>query len=255
MSVAFPEIQVGDPVRYASLSVFPLFAEPSDEVDYILSDEAISADLIAVEEVSDAGSVPDLLVENKGDVRVLFIEGEELVGAKQNRILNTTVLIAAHSRTRIPVSCVEQGRWRYRTKKFHSGGTHAPSRLRRSLKASVTRSLRQSGQHRSDQSDVWKEVARQQESLGAASGTHAMSDTFKAHKEQLDAFREKLCYVDGAIGTIVAVGDKVVGCDLFDKPSTCKKVWKTRERRSPPSPEPRACRDRRSTASWMPPHQ
>ena len=57
------------------------------------------------------GSVPDLLVENRGDVRVLFLEGEELIGAKQNRILNTSVLVAAHTKVKIPVSCVERGRW------------------------------------------------------------------------------------------------------------------------------------------------
>jgi hypothetical protein len=39
------------------------------------------------------------------------------------------------------------------------------------------------------------------------------------------SFREKLRYAEGAIGTAVAVGDKVVACDLFDKPSTCEKVW------------------------------
>jgi hypothetical protein len=57
--------------------------------------------------------VPDLAVESKGNVRLLFIEGEELVGAKQNRILNTSVLIAAHTKPKIPVSCVEQGRCGY----------------------------------------------------------------------------------------------------------------------------------------------
>jgi ARG/rhodanese/phosphatase superfamily protein len=225
MPVSFPEIQVGAPVRHDSLSVFPLFAEIKSTVDYVLSDEAIAADSVVVGEVSEAGSVPDLLVENKGDIRVLFLEGEELVGAKQNRILNTTVLVAAHTKIRIPVSCVEQGRWRHNTAKFGSGGRHSPSRLRRCLKASVTRSLKKGQLHRSDQSDVWREVARQQGSLGAVSGTGAMSDTFFAYRERLDEFQENLQYVEGAIGVVVAVGDVVVGCDLFDKRVTCQKVW------------------------------
>jgi ARG and Rhodanese-Phosphatase-superfamily-associated Protein domain len=73
-----------------------------------------------VEEVSEGGSVPDLLVTNLGGSRVLFLEGEELRGAKRNRVLNTSVLVAAHSKTRIPVRCVEQGRWRYRSRHFVS---------------------------------------------------------------------------------------------------------------------------------------
>jgi hypothetical protein len=41
-------------------------------------------------------------------------DGEQLVGAKQNRILNMTVLVAAETEVTIPVSCVERGRWGYR---------------------------------------------------------------------------------------------------------------------------------------------
>src|SRR5438132_1291509 len=121
--VAFPAVRVGQPIRHEALTILPLFIESNGQVDYLLSDEAIQASSVTVEEVSEGGSVPDLLVENKGDLRVLFIEGEELIGAKQNRILNTSVLIAAHSKIKIPVSCVERGRWRYKSRHFGSGGT------------------------------------------------------------------------------------------------------------------------------------
>ena len=107
--IAFPQVRVGDAIRYESLSVFPLFAGVQSPVEYLLSDEGIGSGSVTVEEVLEGGSVPDLLVENKGDIRILFIEGEELVGAKQNRVLNTSVLIAAKSKVKIPVSCVEAG--------------------------------------------------------------------------------------------------------------------------------------------------
>ena len=151
MSVSFPQIRVGEPIRYKALSVFPLFTESNGSVDYVLADEAIRDQLLAVQEVSESGSVPELLVENKGDIRVLFIEGEELVGAKQNRILNTSILVAAKSKTKIPVSCVERGRWGYKSKSFGSSGSHSPSKLRYALKASVTSSLAEFGTRHSDQ--------------------------------------------------------------------------------------------------------
>lgn len=225
MSVGFPSIRVGEPVRHQTLSVFPLFDGSQVPVEYLLSDEGIGSGCVAVEEVSEAGSVPNLMVENKGDVRVLFIEGEELVGAKQNRILNTSVLIAAKSKTKIPVSCVEAGRWRFRSKQFGSSGSHSPSKLRYFLKMSVSKSLAAKQGYRSDQGKVWEEVARQQKSLGASSGTRAMSDTFETYKDRVQEFREKLRYVDGASGMAVAIGKKIVAVDLFDKPSTCGKVW------------------------------
>jgi hypothetical protein len=225
MSFTLPEIRVGDPVRYEGLAVFPLFAEPSHDVDYALSDEAIGEGTVTVEEVSESGSVPDLSVENKGGLRVLFLEGEELVGAKQNRVLNTSVMIAAHTKNNIPVSCVEAGRWAYKSRHFGSAGTHSPSMLRRVLKASVSKSVKAKRGHRSDQGGVWEEVARQQKALGAFSGTSAMADTFDAHRKRLDEFREKLGCVEGAAGAALAVGGNLVTIDLFDKPRTCKRVW------------------------------
>jgi hypothetical protein len=224
MSVAFPEIRVGDPVRHEGLAVFPLFTEPTHGVDYDLSDEAIGKGTATVEEVSESGSVPDLAVDNKGDVRVLFLEGEELIGAKQNRVLNISVLIAAHAKTPVPVSCVEQGRWGYRGRKFGSG-SHSPHNLRHILKKSVNFAMMQDMGHRSDQGGVWEEVARQQRALGTSSGSGAMSDTFKDHEDRIKHFQDKLKPVKGAVGIAVALGGRIVCMDILDKPSTCEKVW------------------------------
>ena len=176
MSVALPKLRVGDPIRHEALCVFPLFSEPNGRVEYRLSDEAFADESLLVEEVDESGSVPDLLVENKGDVRVLFLEGEELIGAKQNRILNTSVLVAAHTKIKIPVSCVEQGRWRHTSHYFGSSGSHTPSKLRRALKSSVSRSVKENLGHTSDQGAVWNEVANLNISLGVDSDTSAMSD-------------------------------------------------------------------------------
>ena len=61
--------------------------------------------------------------------------------------------------------------------------------------------------------------------MGSSSETSAMADTYEAHRERLAEFRERLRYVEGATGLAVAVGTKVVAFDVFDKPSTCAKVW------------------------------
>ena len=141
MPLFFPPARVGQPIRHQALSVFPLFTESSGPLNYLLSDEAIRSSMVLVEEVGREGTVPELLVENKGDTRVLFLEGEQLVGAKQNRVLNTSVLIPARAKIKIPVSCVEQGRWRYSTGKFDSSKAMSSSMLRYALKASVSRSV------------------------------------------------------------------------------------------------------------------
>lgn len=220
----FPKVRVAEPLRHNALVVFPLFTESKAGINYLLSDEAISAGSLTVEEISESGSVPTLLVENRADSPVLFLEGEELRGAKQNRVLNASLLVAAKSKTTIPVSCVEQGRWRRLSGHFVAG-SHSSSKLRHILKKSVSSSARQGHGHASNRREVWDEVGRQMGSLGFQSPTGAMADTYEALQGRLAEFREKLKYAEGASGLAAAVGGKVVSVDLFDKPSTCQKVW------------------------------
>jgi hypothetical protein len=50
--------------------------------------------VIEAAEVNETGSVPELKVINRSPEMVLLLDGEELVGAKQNRIVNITILSA-----------------------------------------------------------------------------------------------------------------------------------------------------------------
>lgn len=223
--ITLPAVRVGEPIGYEAVSIFPLLSEEESKVNYLLSDEALAAGNVTVEEIGEGGSVPELIVKNQTEGLVLFLEGEELRGAKQNRVLNTSVLVAAKSSVKIPVSCVEQGRWRYVSRHFASSGSHSSPKLRHILNKSVLRSAKEGRGHRSDQGEVWQEVGRQASSLGVHSDSGAMADTYDAFEKHLDEFRQRLHYVEGAIGMVVAVGNKVASLDLFDKPSTCRKVW------------------------------
>jgi len=100
-------ILAAEPLRHGALTVVPLLAPMLAEPEWLTLAEA--GDRVQVTEIDEAGSVPNLKVANMADRPLLLLDGEELVGAKQNRILNTTVLVAARTETTIPVSCVEQG--------------------------------------------------------------------------------------------------------------------------------------------------
>jgi len=117
------------PVTHGSLTAVPLLAPNLDDADWLTLDEA--GDRVTVTEVSEAGSVPFLKVANGADQPLLLLDGEELIGAKQNRILNTTVLVAAHTEVTIPVSCVEQGRWAYRSGRLRPGNASLYASIRR----------------------------------------------------------------------------------------------------------------------------
>jgi len=62
----------------------------------------------------------NLAFENSSAEKILLVDGDELVGAKQNRVINLSILVAGGAKVVIPVSCVEQGRWAYRSREFSS---------------------------------------------------------------------------------------------------------------------------------------
>ena len=102
---------------YKALGLWPLIRTRGDtpheakDLDYVSLADALEDGFVGVDEVSDDGSVPTVRVDNRAETRVLVIFGEEIRGAKQNRVANATFLLPARQVVDIDVSCVEQGRW------------------------------------------------------------------------------------------------------------------------------------------------
>ncbi len=115
MKTPFPPFELMEPLLWKSMSVFPISTTETCMVDYLLSFEAIEAGTLTIREIDHAGAVHAVRVENSGADHVLFIEGEELIGCKQNRIVNTSLLFPPRTTAQIPVSCAEQGRWAFRS--------------------------------------------------------------------------------------------------------------------------------------------
>src|SRR4051794_8756588 len=89
---------VGEPDVAGPLAVFPLFGPPPRQ-SYISFAEGITRSA-RVEELKGGASVNDLVIENPVDEPVLLYEGEEVLGAQQNRTFDVTVLVAAHAKLR-----------------------------------------------------------------------------------------------------------------------------------------------------------
>ena len=222
--VAIPELLVGEPTKCGVLEVYPLYPERTlfgdDTLDYLLSDEAQAAGSCTVRELPEP-KVGKVMVENTGDHSILFLEGEELVGAKQNRVVLTSVLIAARSQATIPVFCVEHGRWDSSSSNLKTGA-HAPPSLRCVMKGG-TRHRIPRGDGR--QIEVWRFIMSKHLATGTFSPKENMSDVFVNHPQVVQELRQELPYPEGASGIAAAINGKVVGIDLFDKPDTLQKVW------------------------------
>jgi len=220
------QLKVGRKQTHKNLALYPLLSTYAVGLDYLLLDEALSDNLIEVVEVSEGGSVPELKVVNKAARMILILDGEELVGAKQNRIVNTTILVDRKTTLVIPVSCVEHGRWSYNTSKFHSQNRMMSSNLRAMKSEQVSHSIRAVGEFRSDQGAIWDGIAEKAARRGAHSPSGAMAAIYDKERPSIDEYIKDFHQIDSQVGAIFMINGKVAGMDAFGRPDTFSKVFK-----------------------------
>lgn len=220
-------LHVAPAVTQGNLTMFPLLRPALAEGPvYLLLDEALGAGQADVTEVSEQGSVPELQFSNRADRDILLIDGEELIGAKQNRVLNLTILVGAGQQVKIPVSCVEAGRWIWRSKRFESGGRKLHAKARMDKMRGVSASMRESGQRaRHDiQAAVWRSVEDKMAAFECQSATASLHDVYKVAENDLAQVRAKFKQQPAQVGAVFAVDGRLVGAELFDSADTLGKL-------------------------------
>jgi hypothetical protein len=216
---------IGAPARHRALSVYPLCWESKGQsATYLVLDEALATGHFRITEVSESGTVPRLLAINDCGSPVLLLDGEELVGAKQNRVLNLSIMLAPNSKTEIPVSRVEAGRWRAESFAFHTAERVQFARGRAQKMAQVSRSLSLSGEALSDQMAVWDAISAKSARMRVESPTGAMAALFESRHEDLRDYLDAIATVSGQCGAVYAIGDELVGMEVFDSAMTFKKL-------------------------------
>ena len=220
-------LKISDPVSHGLLHIFPLRGDTSAEGDISLLEDGLRTGTLRIEELDEAGSVPGLRVVNEGTSRVLILEGDELIGARQNRVANSSVLVDAGSELILPHWCVEHGRWGYRSRAFSSENDGPHPALRRLATRSVHDSLGGGRAHRSDQRGVWREIDRMARLYRAALLTHAPQDSQSHLSERLDAFGKLARELpEGTSGVVVAIGERLVLLEVLAGPCTFARAFR-----------------------------
>jgi hypothetical protein len=246
-------VTIAPPQNGAGLTLFPLIAAEPVAPDYDLLPDALDAGTLVITEVSEAGSVPELLATNHGPRDVLILDGMQLIGAKQNRTVGRTILLAAGTVTRIPVSCMEQGRWRFAAPAMKSGLDHSPAKVRRRTRAvevsgaphapdDIARHFRDladllarrpapaagpdqpAGPAPAEllaraQGEVWDAIRESSVRFGAPSPTGALDDVYQAARPRLEDLAARFPALDGQVGFVAFLGGDPVGADLLDSPA------------------------------------
>ena len=208
----------GQGTTHRGITVVPLFPSGDPVAEYITVAQAMPLGF-TVTEVDEHGSVGELRVHNPTPHRVLMYDGEELEGAKQNRILNVSVLVEAGSTLAVPVSCVEAGRWRY------DGDDESQRAFKISLRTSSPSVRRAKEQHlRSEplmrgvaQSAVWSAVDDTHAERGSMSDTRAYADAVRHVQPDLDAIIAEFPLRPGQCGALLGYGGTVVCMDAVSR--------------------------------------
>ena len=218
-------VEVGDPLHHRNLTLFPLLRPTTTDMDYLLLEDAIQQGLAKVTELPGGGSVPELRFENTGERPVLLLDGEELVGAKQNRVLNLTILAPAKQNLLIPVSCVEAGRWHMTTPAFRTGTDFMYSRARATRMTHVTESMRTRRTRRSNQAALWDDIAQKAARFDAESPTQAMSAMYDRLELSMEDYVRAFGWQDRQAGMAFAISGQLRGLDLLDHTSTMRRTF------------------------------
>ena len=214
----FKGMKISEPQTYENMTIVPVSDAIEHKIDYISLSEAIEKDYITIKEVDESASVSNLKVINKSDRNVLIIDGEQFVGAKQNRIINATVFIPGNSKLIINVSCVEEGRWSYVSDKFDTSDNILEFGTRVRKMKNVNASLRRSEAFIADQGEIWDNVHEMISVHRIRSDTAAMEDVYINKKNSIDKYTNTFSLLEKQNGLIVFINGEAVGIEFISLP-------------------------------------
>ena len=212
------ELTVGEPAVSGSIGVYPVFG-PAPDLGYITLAKALPMGFV-VKEVDGDASVRNLTVHNPTEHNVLLFEGEEVLGAQQNRTFDASVLVPAGAQMHVPVSCVEAGRWdgSRNSERFTRAEQMAYPQMRREKARQASRARDAGMEARANQQAVWNEVTDRAQMLRAATPTASINDVFESRRSDLRQMTAAIPAHDGQIGSVLQIGDEIRALDLVSRP-------------------------------------
>lgn len=226
----FPsELQIGNPTICDNLVIVPLLNTTNTDPTYLTLDEGISESLFQVEELDDGASVNDILFRNQSEKFALLFEGEEFLGAMQNRILNVSIFVTPMTKQKIPVSCVEAGRWHHRhqdreARRFRTANRMHYARGRAMENQAVSASLASTQQYRSDQSGIWEDINLKSRRMNAESPSSASDAMYVSSESSIEKFLKSFKHEPNQVGSVFLVDGAVSGLEIFATESTHKRM-------------------------------
>lgn len=249
-------LSLGAPQRMGAIEVIALVRKDAAGASDLLAHEALATGALEVLE-KDGGVVQELLARNKAPRPVVIIEGETLIGARQNRVVAHTVVVGAGTDVVVPVGCMEHGRWHFTSAQFASGASPSEWKVRREIKASVMRSRSAGYAAALDQSALWDRVEQELASASVVSSTADYHQLVERRVREAAPVPVDVSPVAGQVGFLAVSEGLLLAIDLVGSPLTWSHLAERAFRSLLPAasdPEvqaskPGACR--RSPSDWL----
>ena len=200
-----PNIELLQPQVYENIAIIPLKTE-RNYIDILTLKKGLELVLVNVKEC-DTSQVNIIIVKNNAITPLILIDGEEIIGGDQNRIVNSTILIDAGSKMKIPVSCSEKNRWAFKSE-FKQSEYMANYNTRRAKEYASRVS-------NSYQDVIWSSIDCLEVENDYASPTSAMEESYKNIKATQNEIIKQFKIMDGQTGVLIMVDGEIKGFELF----------------------------------------
>ena len=215
---AFERIAFERPALHRNLILFPVmggaFGNGSNGSVKSLHQGVQDRDI----EILDTGKVEAVRVLNHSPGLVLGVNGQEVLGGYQNRILNFSVLFEPRCDRVVPAICVEEGRWQGGDRRFMAGGMAFPT-LRTIIAQSTYREPSQT------QRSVWENIKTSLGTLRSFSATQSMADLYCSVEDDIESIVAHMRCEANQMGAAVVVGGRYFCLDIFGSPSLFREFF------------------------------
>jgi hypothetical protein len=265
--------KVLEPIRHGSLTVFPVVALKSYATsEFLTLDEGLRSGEVVVTEYGNVrglvrrrptpavqvqgAEVNRLVLINNAKRPLLLLAGEIVTGGKQDRVIGKDRIVPPESDpVDLSVFCVEPGRWVATSENFGTSGVTYGGAIHGSASPGTMMaqpSVRAKAMGAKDQSQVWAEVKKQQQSMAVevaaapaaspASTAEIQSTSSYARVMENKDVKEKVDEIAApiqqnyeslikqlrdrkAVGVVVAVNGRIIWSDVFASTDLLERYW------------------------------
>ena len=203
--------EVSDLKQKNNVVVFFLSLTEKANDNYLSFPEALNKGVVDVSEVTEKGFITKLKIVNKSSNNLLILNGECILGTKirQNRIVDSTVLIPGYATVLINTFCGERYRWSPKLSNDIS--------VSESLYSSKGRAnFSDNDTKLSKQYKIWSEIENKLSELKAKSFTFSVEEIYKKRKNNVEEivnfFRSE---ESQHVGVALGINNCLVSLDIF----------------------------------------